>query len=143
MSAASGSRLFRHIMLPLTVLSVALAGCSGSSQPSQSTSAPSSPAQSQPSAASSPESAGGFCGEIGAQMESLNFFPLALSTESGGTASLREVEDLQAGAPPSVQDRLAELKKTMEKGVKDPDAFNRQKFIEAKIQVENWIFSNC
>lgn len=143
MSATFGSHLLHRILLPLTVVPLALTGCSGASQPSQSTSPPSTPAQSQPAETSSPQAAGRFCEGIGAQMEGLNFFPPALSSESGGTALLQEVADLQDVAPPTVQDRIAALMKTMEKGVEDPDAFNRGQFIEAKIEVEEWILSNC
>ncbi|MFX1822175.1 hypothetical protein PV768_20575 [Pseudarthrobacter sp. CC4] len=130
----------------LLCLSWLVVGCSGGNAESEA--APS--ASVLPSPESSPNSLAGseVCGDLLAQQESFNYFPpLILSKREGAPEALDEaikkVEDVDASAIPELEAKLKDLAATMNLGRGEAKDFDYDKFVAAKIEVDEWITKNC
>lgn len=127
-------------------LAFVLTGCSTDTSPPAALSSRSpTHAAEVPASAVPAAGAADVCEEISAQMEALNFFPLTLSTdtEDPGSAALGNIQELETNAPPELKEDVAALREIIAAAVADPSAFQREDFIQAKIEVENWGLQNC
>lgn len=127
----------------LLCLSWLIVGCSGGNAESEV-----SPSASVPTPRATSVAVSEVCGNLLAQQESFNYFPpLILAKREGAPEALdkaiKKVEDVDASAVPELEAKLKDLAATMNLGRGEAKDFNYDKFVAAKIEVDEWLTENC